>query len=69
MRIETQGKTHVRIIMREKKAKDLLAGLLAHPDLGEEAKELADKLQAAGVTPPPAAPGSHRHQYAPPMDE
>lgn len=68
MRIETQDKTHVRIIMQEKKAKDLLAGLLAHPDLGEEAKELAEKLQAAGVTPPPP-PDHIRHEYAPPMDE
>lgn len=68
MRIETQDKKHVRIVMHEKKAADLLAGLLEHPDLGEEAKALAEKLRSIGITPPPP-PDHIRHEYAPPNDD
>ncbi|APZ41761.1 hypothetical protein [Acidihalobacter ferrooxydans] len=68
MRIETQDKQHVTIVMDDHRAGDLLAGLLAHPDLGEAASELVEKLRAAKVEPTPA-PDHIRHEYAPPLQD
>ena len=66
MRIEKQDKQGVTVVISGSKASDLLDGLLAHPELGDIAAELADKLQTAGVRPPSAS--DHvRHEYAPPL--
>ena len=66
MRIEKQDKQGVTIVVSNHKASDLLKGLLDHPELGDAAAALAEKLQAAGVQPPPT--GDHvRHEYAPPL--
>ena len=66
MRIEKQDKQGVTVVISGGKASDLLEGLLTHPELGDIAGELAEKLQAAGVQPPPA--NDHvRHEYAPPL--
>lgn len=66
MRIEKQDKQSVSIVISDIKASDLLAGLLAHPELGSEAAELTEQLRAAGVQP--TAPDAHvRHEYAPPL--
>lgn len=66
MRIEKQDKQGVTIVISAGKAADLLDGLLAHPELGDIAGELAEKLQATGVHPAPHS--EHvRHEYAPPL--
>lgn len=66
MRIEKQDKQNVKIVVSGHKASDLLDGLLAHPELGDAAAALAEKLQAAGVRPTPSS--DHvRHEYAPPL--
>ena len=66
MRIEKQDKQSVKIVVSGHKASDLLDGLLAHPELGDIAGELAEKLQAAGVRP--NLQSDHvRHEYAPPL--
>lgn len=65
MRILKQDKKTVTIKLNGDKARDLLSGLLAHPELGDAAVELAKKLKAAGVKPLP--PERHiRYEYAPP---
>ena len=66
MRIEKQDRRSVAIVASSAKATDLLDGLLAHPELGEEAAALAEALKAVGVEP--SADGAHvRHEYAPPL--
>lgn len=66
MRIEKQDRQNVQIMVSGHKASDLLDGLLAHPELGDAAATLAEKLQAAGVQP--TRQGGHvRHEYAPPL--
>lgn len=65
MRILKQDKKVVTIKLSEDKARDLLKGLLAHPELGDAAAELAKKLKSAGVKRPPTAQYI-RYEYAPP---
>ena len=66
MRILKQNKKTVTIKLNEDKAGDLLHGLLAHPELGDTAMELAEKLKGIGVKVP--APEHHiRYEYAPPF--
>jgi hypothetical protein len=66
MRIEKQDKQSVKIVVSGHKASDLLDGLLAHPELGDVAAALTEKLQAAGVRP--SLQSDHvRHEYAPPL--
>lgn len=66
MYIEKQDKQNVTVVIGDRKARDLLDGLLAHPELGDEAATLAQQLQDAGIRPSP--PTDHlRHEYAPPL--
>ncbi|MEJ2632973.1 MAG: hypothetical protein P8011_15375 [Acidihalobacter sp.] len=66
MHIEKQDKQGVTVVISGSKASDLLDGLLAHPELGDIAGELVEKLQAAGVQPLPE--NDHvRYEYAPPL--
>ncbi len=67
MHIKSQDPNHIVIILLERKAQDLLDGLLEHTDLGTEAVELAKKLQAVGVKPKPLK--DHiRYEHAGPLD-
>lgn len=66
MRIEKQDSQSVTIVTSTAKATDLLDGLLAHPELGEQAATLAEALKAAGVEPS-IGDVRIRHEYAPPL--
>lgn len=66
MWILKHDKKSVTISLNFLKAQDLLDGLLAHPELGAEAKELSDKLKEAGIEPS-TPPGHIRYEHAPPL--
>lgn len=66
MRILKQDKQSVTVEIGEAKARDLLAGLLAHPELGDIATELAEQLKANGIEPA-AGDGHIRYEHAPPL--
>ncbi|WP_455380017.1 hypothetical protein [Acidihalobacter prosperus] len=66
MWILKHDKKSVTISLNLHKAQDLLDGLLAHPDMGNEAKELIEKLKEAGIEPP-ARPDHIRYEHAPPL--
>lgn len=66
MRILKQDKNSVTVKLSASKARDLLDGLLAHPELGDLATDLCAKLQAAGVEPQPSG-APIRYEHAPPL--
>lgn len=66
MRIESQDKQKVVIVIPPKKAAWLLAGLKEHAGvLGEVGSALARRLEEVGVSLPPP-PAHIRHEFRPP---
>jgi hypothetical protein len=66
MQLQSQDRRQAIFLLDEHEAGRLLEGLEAQPALGEEARDLAQALRSAGVTPPPG-PDHVRMEYAPPL--